>query len=154
MKRLFLFVALFAWIGFSASAQVKKETKKEEHKESKMQMDKNKHHFVLKDGKVMEWKDGKSTMMMTETRVGDVWIRPNGEVVMKDNKVVHLKEGQYLDEKGMIHNMDRNMMDHNKMDQNKMNKDKMDKDKMDKEKMDKNKMDKNKMEPPKVVQPI
>jgi hypothetical protein len=105
MKKLFLFVALFAWIGFSASAQVKKETKKEEQKESKMQMDHNKHHWTFKNGKVMEMKDGKETVMTTETQVGDVWIRPNGEVVMKDNKVVHLKADQYLDAEGKIHTM-------------------------------------------------
>lgn len=129
MKKLFLFVALFAWIGFSASAQVRKESKKEEHKEehkeSKMKMDHKMHHWVVKNGKVMMMKDGKETVMTTETRVGDVWIRPNGEVVMKDNKVVHLKADQYLDAKGMIHHMD-------KMKTEKMN------------------MDKNKMEPPKV----
>lgn len=125
MKKLFLFVALFAWIGFSASAQVQKESKKEEHKESKMKMDHNMKHWVVKNGKVMMMKDGKATEMTTETRVGDVWIRPNGEVVMKDNKVVHLKAEEYLDAKGMIHHMD-------------------------KKKMEKMNMDKNKMEPPKV----
>lgn len=110
MKKLFLFVALFSWIGFSASAQVQKETKKEERMESKMQMDHNKHHWTFKNGKVMEMKDGKETEMMTETKVGDVWIRPNGEVVMKDNKVVHLKADQYLDDEGKIHTMMREKM--------------------------------------------
>ena len=109
MKKLFLFVALFTWIGFSASAQVKKETKKEERKEeqkeAKMQMEHKMHHWTFKNGKVMEMKDGKTMEKTTETKVGDVWIRPNGEVVMKDNKVVHLKADQYLDEKGMIHTM-------------------------------------------------
>jgi hypothetical protein len=126
MKKVFLFVALFAWIGFSASAQVHKESKKEEQKEeqreAKMQMDHNMHHWVFKNGKVMEMKDGKSTEMTTETHVGDVWIRTNGEVVMKDNKVVHLKADQYVDEKGKIHTM-----------------------------MHKNKMEEKKMEPPKVT---
>lgn len=110
MKKLFLFVALFAWIGFSASAQVPKETKKEMKKESKTKMDSEKmqhnmHHWTFKNGKVMEMKDGKTTEMTTETKVGDVWIRPNGEVVMKDNKVVHLKADQYLDAEGKIHTM-------------------------------------------------
>lgn len=104
MKKLFLFVALFTWIGFSASAQVQKEdTKKEEKKGAKM--DQNKHHWMFKDGKVMEMKDGMATEMTTETQVGDVWIRTNGEVVQKDNKVVQLKAGQYVDEEGMIHTM-------------------------------------------------
>jgi hypothetical protein len=48
--------------------------------------------------------------MTTETQVGDVWIRPNGEVVMKDNKVVHLKADQYLDAEGKIHTMKQKMM--------------------------------------------
>ena len=144
MKKLFLFVALFSWIGFSASAQVRKEsTKKEVHKESKMgkdhkeskmktdheksemKMGHQNHHWVYKDGKVMEMKDGKSTEMKSETHVGDVWIRPNGDIVMKNNKVVHLKADEYLDSKGMIHHME-------KMKTEKMN------------------MDKNKMEPPKI----
>lgn len=116
MKKLFLLVALFSWIGFSASAQVhKEETKKEEKKEAKMKMDHEKHHWVWKNGKVMEMKDGKSMHMTTETQVGDVWIRPNGEVVMKDNKVVHLKEGQYVDSKGEIHNMMKKKMEEKKM---------------------------------------
>lgn len=115
MKKVFLFVALFAWIGFSASAQDQKERTKDQHKDSKMQMDKNMHHWVFKNGKVMEMKDGKSTEMTTETKVGDVWIRTNGEVVMKDNKVVHLKEGQFVDEKGKIHDMDKMKMDKKRM---------------------------------------
>ncbi len=127
MKKVFLFVALFAWIGFSASAQDQKErTKKDHQKDSKMDMNQNKHHWIFKNGKVMEMKDGKSTEMTTETQVGDVWIRANGEVVMKDNKVVQLKEGQYIDDKGMIH---------------------------DKMKMDKKRMDPPEVDPPKVEPP-
>ena len=125
MKKVFLFVALFAWIGFSASAQ-ERESEKKDKKESKMHMDKDKHYWVFKNGKVMEMKDGKSTEMTTETQVGDVWIRVNGEVVMKDNKVVQLKEGQYVDDKGMIH---------------------------DKMKMDKKRMDPPEVDPPKVEPP-
>jgi hypothetical protein len=113
MKKLFLFVALFTWIGFSASAQVMKDsTKKEMRKESKEMKKESKmdhrmtHHWIVRDGKVMEVKDGKEHHMTTETEVGGgVWIRPNGEVVMKDNKVVHLRSDQYLDTKGKIHTM-------------------------------------------------
>src|SRR5690554_4605077 len=129
MKKIFLFVALFTWIGFSASAQ---EEKKEERKETERKMDQDNHYFIMKDGKIMEMKDGKVTEMTTETQVGDVWIRTNGQVVKKDNTIVKLKEGQYLDDQGKIHD--------------KMNKDNMQK---DKDKKDKGK-EKRKMAPPKV----
>ena len=102
MKKLILFVALFSWIGFSASAQVRKETQKEHPTETK-KMEKASHHWYFKDGKVMEMKNGKETAISAETKVGDVWVRPNGEVVMKDKKVVHLKEGQYVNSEGKIH---------------------------------------------------
>lgn len=108
MKKLFLFVALFTWIGFSASAQ---ETQKDDRKDSEMKMDQNKHHWKFKDGKVFEVKDGKKMEMTEETQVGDVWIRTNGQVVLKDDKVVQLKEGQYVDEDGKIHDkMDKKKM--------------------------------------------
>lgn len=103
MKKLVLLVALLSWIGFSATAQ---EQKKEQHKEGhRMKMEHQKHHWFWKDGKVMEMKDGKAVHMTTETQVGDVWIRPNGEVVKKDNSVVQLKKGQYVNESGEIHEM-------------------------------------------------
>lgn len=103
MKRLVLLVALISWIGFSASAQ--EEQKEHQKKEHHMKMEHSKHHWFWKDGKVMEMKDGKAVHMTTETKVGDVWIRPNGEIVMQNNKVVHLKAGEYLDEKGVIQQM-------------------------------------------------
>lgn len=105
MKKVVLLVALFVWIGFSASAQVQDSTKRKEHKGSTMKWDKDKDHWIMKDGKVMQVKNGVKTEMMTETQVGDVWIRTNGEVVMKDNKVVQLKNGQVVDHMGKIHTM-------------------------------------------------
>lgn len=121
MKKLFLFVALFTWIGFSASAQVTKDsTTKVPRTDSKKvidvkppiddfqvhhpQIDRMKNHWIVRDGKVMEVKDGKEQEMTTETEVSEgVWIRPNGDVVTKDNEVIRLKDNQYLDEKGKIH---------------------------------------------------
>ncbi|WP_164112168.1 MULTISPECIES: DUF6799 domain-containing protein [Sphingobacterium] len=103
MKKLVLSVALISWIGFSASAQEqKKEHNKEKHH---MQKEHSMQHWCWKDGKIMEMKDGKSMQLTKETKVGDVWIRPNGEVVMKDKKVVQLKADQYLDHTGAIHQM-------------------------------------------------
>lgn len=103
MKKLIFLVVLFSWIGYSATAQEQqKESQKKEHH---MKMEPSKHRWFWKDGKVMEMKDGKTMHMTTETKVGDVWIRPNGEVVMKDNKTVKLKESEYLDNNGVIHQM-------------------------------------------------
>ena len=122
MKKLFLFVALFAWIGFSASAQITRDsatneprTEPKERIENNLpvddfkvhnpQMDNMKNHWIVRDGKVIAVRDGKEQEMTTETEVGDgVWIRTNGDVVTKDNKVMRLKDNQYLDEKGKIQN--------------------------------------------------
>lgn len=70
-----------------------------------MQKEHNMQHWCWKDGKIVEMKDGKSIHMTKETKVGDVWIHPNGEVVMKDKKVVKLQTDQYLDHNGTIHQM-------------------------------------------------
>jgi hypothetical protein len=146
MKKTFLIVALFTWIGFSASAQITKDTattetrtdsnkriepkmdpqmdsidmRNDHWKKNSSRMDSMNHYWIFRDGKVMEVKDGREEEMTTETEVNGVWIRTNGEVVMKNDKVVSLKEGQYLDKEGKIHKMKDKMKDKDKMKKDKM----------------------------------
>src|SRR5690606_41030253 len=97
MKKLFLFVALFTWIGFSASAQdMKDSTKKESPTGTKKvmdvkppvddfqiqhpQIDRMKNQWIVRDGKVIGVKDGKEREITEEVEISDgIRIRPNGE---------------------------------------------------------------------------
>lgn len=120
MKKLFLFVALLTWIGFSASAQIRTDSSRQNMplrtdsmqqdmpRPMEMQQNQNPSHWTFKDGKVMEMRDGKSSELKSERKIGDVWLRTNGQVVTKDNKVTQLREDQYIDEDGKIHTGDPN----------------------------------------------
>lgn len=120
MKKTILFFTLFAWIGFSAVAQVKETTKTNQQRPpenrsqvNKMDQDTTKYdrmseHYLLQNGKIVYMNNGTESPFDQEKEINGVWIRPNGDVVMKDSKIVRLKENQYIDAKGRIHPLPKN----------------------------------------------
>lgn len=104
-----LMLALSFCIGFSVSAQVPEKENEDMPTQEKPIANQDGEHWIMKDGKVIHVEMGVETIMDTETEVNGVWIRPNGQVVKKDNKVIQLKEGQYVDSMGKIHKMKKKM---------------------------------------------
>lgn len=71
-----------------------------------MMKDDMKNCMMMKDGKMMQSMDGKTMMMeKTVTLANGTMVMTDGMVKMKDGKSMKLKEGECIDENGMITKM-------------------------------------------------
>jgi len=102
MKTLSLLIVAFA-LSFSVSAQTSSSTTN-----SKTQSgyhNANHENYVLKDGKLMQWKDHKeNTVTQDVTLSNGTMISTDGKVTWKDGKSQTLTDGQMVDMNGKIHN--------------------------------------------------
>lgn len=58
---------------------------------------------MMKDGKMVHYKDGKETVITKEMEMHGMKIMPDGTCKMKNGKSVKLAEGECCDTKGMVH---------------------------------------------------
>ena len=104
MKNTFKLLPVLAFACFCNAAQAQTAPMAASDKD-KMHHDKMEHeHMMMKDGKMMVKKDGK-TMPMTETMTlsnGDK-VMTDGTVMMKDGKKMMLKEGEKISMDGKVH---------------------------------------------------
>jgi hypothetical protein len=108
MKKLFGLVALVVAMSYGSFAQ----------------SGKMKDCMMMKDGKMMVVKDGKTMSMNMDMTLGNgTMVMKDGTVKMKDGSTQMLKEGQYIDKNGKV-----GMMKMDKMGDGKMGADKMKKD--------------------------
>ena len=75
------------------------------------QMEKKMHDCVMmKDGKMMAMKSGKSMMMTKDMKMSNgTMVMKDGTVKMKDGSTSTLKDGEYVDMKGKMGTMDDKM---------------------------------------------
>jgi uncharacterized protein with beta-barrel porin domain len=101
MKTLSLLIVAFA-LSFSVSAQTTK--KDSTHAKTHSEYHHANHEmYVLKDGKLMEWKNGKESAVMQEvTLPNGTTITTDGKVTWKDGKSQTLTNGQMVEMNGKI----------------------------------------------------
>lgn len=102
MKTLSLLIVAFA-LSFSVSAQTSNDTT---HAKSQSGYHHANHeNYVFKDGKLMQWKDGKENAMTQDVTLSNgTMISTDGKVTWKDGKSQTLTDGQMVDMNGKIHN--------------------------------------------------
>lgn len=97
MKRL-LVIILSIFFGLSLQAQTKM-TEKEDTKLSPTKTD----GFLMKDGKVMHMKDGKSEPIEEDMKLkNDAMIMKDGTVKTKDGEIIKLNDGDWVMMDGTI----------------------------------------------------
>lgn len=101
MKKLLLIPVLLCFLTSGIMAQDSTMKKPQQKMEKQHQM--ISECCMMKDGKMMHYKDGKETEIMKEMNMGGVKVMPNGTCKMKNGKTVMLKEGECCDRKGVVH---------------------------------------------------
>ncbi len=101
MKTLSLLV-LAAGLSIGASAQTKSDTS---HSKTQQEYAQKKNEgYAIKDGKLIMWKDGKTSDVSQDvTLANGTSISKNGKVTWQDGKTETLKAGEWVDETGKIH---------------------------------------------------
>ena len=111
MKQVLMFVAI-CMIGLSTKAQQKTDSAMHKPMHSKMTHSKQKDGVMMKDGKMMQSKSGKTMMMDKEmTFPNGATVMMDGTMKMKDGTTHMLKEGDCVLMNGKMQNMPmKNMM--------------------------------------------
>ena len=112
MKKLMIITVCFL-LALSTTAQDKTDTKMDKKMDAKMGHGKQKDCVMMKDGKMMQMKDGNTLMMEKDmTFTNGAMVMTDGNMKMKDGKTHMLKEGDCVMMDGKMKHMPMKKMKH------------------------------------------